>query len=173
MMTAFELRPWRESDAPAVARCADNPRIAATLRDVFPSPYTLEDARSYIRACMEAEGDAQLCRAIVAGGEAVGSVGLFVGGDVYRRSAELGYWLAEEYWGQGIMTRAVGQICREGFERFDIVRIYAEPFADNTGSRRVLEHNGFVLEGVKRDSVYKNGRLQDSCLYALLKNRPA
>lgn len=167
----FNLRPWRESDAASLARFADNPHIASTLRDVFPCPYTVEDAQAYIRACLEGDDGGQLCFAIEIEGQAAGSVGLFIGGDVYRRSAELGYWLAEPYWGQGIMTRAVGQICRDGFKRFDIVRIYAEPFADNTGSRRVLEHNGFTLEGVKRDSVFKNGRLQDSCLYALLRDR--
>lgn len=152
-----------------VARFADNPKIAACLRDAFPSPYTLADARAYVTGCIQAGEQTQLCRAIVADGRAVGSIGLFVQGDVYRKSAELGYWLAEKYWGRGIMTKAVTLLCREGFERFAVERIYAEPFAFNLGSRRVLEKAGFTLEGIKRKSVYKNGIIEDSCIYALLR----
>ena len=114
------------------------------------------------------EGKGQLCRAIVTGGEAVGSMGIFVGGGVYRRSAELGYWLGEDFWGRGVMSAAIPQLCREALERFDLARIYAQPLAHNTGSRRALEKSGFVLEGVLRQSVTKNGVLSDSCVYALL-----
>lgn len=168
----FTLRPWEEQDIAAVAKYADNAAIARWLRDVFPHPYTLADAEFYVRDCMEKEGQSQLCRAIVCGGEAVGSIGVFQGADVYRRSAELGYWLAEPYWGLGIMTRAVRLLAAEAFDALDIVRLYAEPFAENTGSRRVLEKAGFALEGVLRRSVYKAGRLGDSCLYSLLKEDP-
>lgn len=168
MNSTFSLRPWGPELAASTARYADCREVACWLRDVFPSPYTLADAEGYIRLCMEQEAQ-QLCRAIVIDGEAVGSVGVFPGADVYRRSAELGYWLGKPFWGRGIMTEAVGQICREAFARFDIVRIYAEPYAENAGSRRVLEKNGFVLEGILRQSVCKNGQMLDSCLYARLR----
>jgi ribosomal-protein-alanine N-acetyltransferase len=98
----------------------------------------------------------------------VGSIGVFVKDDVYRKSAEIGYWLGEPYWGRGIMTDAIRQMCRMAFERFDIVRIFAEPFAYNAGSMRALEKAGFTLEGVHRMSVFKNGQFYDSCTYALL-----
>ena len=102
-------------------------------------------------------------------GHAVGSIALCRGSDVYCMTAELGYWLAEDFWGKGIMTRAVQQICEEGAERWeDLLRICAEPFAHNTASRRVLEKAGFTLEGVLRKSVCKRGRVCDSCMYALL-----
>lgn len=102
-------------------------------------------------------------------GEAAGSIGLFLGSDVYRRSAELGYWLGEPFWGRGIMTAAVETMCREGFAAWDIVRIHAEAFARNAASRRVLEKAGFALEGTLRRSVYKNGEMLDSCIYALVR----
>ena len=102
-------------------------------------------------------------------GQAVGSVALTRGTDVCRRSAELGYWLGRAFWGRGIMTKAVEEMCRTGFEAWDIVRIYAEPFAHNAGSRRVLEKAGFALEGVMRCGIWKNGRLRDYCMYALLR----
>jgi ribosomal-protein-alanine N-acetyltransferase len=128
-----------------------------------------QDAADFIGHCIKGEGQGQICRAVCADEEPVGSIAVFLGQDVYRRSAELGYWLAEPFWGKGIMSQAVAQICREAFERFDIVRIYAEPYAHNQGSRRVLEKAGFALEGILRQSVYKNGQMHDSCIYALVK----
>lgn len=149
------LRKWRMEDAPDVARYADNENVARNLRDVFPHPYSLRDAETYLADCIAAGDEGRLCRALEADGRAVGSIGVFVGADVYSKSAELGYWLAEEYWGRGMMTQAVREICAEAFRRFGLARIYAEPFARNTGSRRVLEKAGFVLEG--RDA---QGRIQ-------------
>ena len=164
------LSPWREEMIPAVYAHAQDPRIAANLRDVFPSPYHYEDAEAFVQDCVAREGQGQLCRAILVEGETVGSIGVFVQSDVYRRSAELGYWLAEPHWGKGIMTGAVRRICAEGFARWDIVRIFAEPYAYNTPSRRVLEKAGFTLEGVMRRGVYKDGQVQDYCMYALLRD---
>ena len=158
------LSPWREEMIPAVYAHARDPRIAASLRDVFPSPYRYEDAEVFVRDCMSREGQGQLCRAILVEGETVGSIGVFVQSGVYRRSAELGYWLAVPGWGKGIMAEAV-----KAFRAFDIVRIYAEPFARNTGSCRVLEKAGFTLEGTLRRSVYKGGEILDSRVYALLR----
>lgn len=164
----FQLLPWEEAHIPHIVRWADDPRIAGNLRDAFPSPYTEEAAAWFVRDCVEREAQ-QLCRAIVVDGEAVGCVSVQPQGDVYRRSGELGYWLARPFWGKGVMTAAVGRICAEAFRRFDLLRIYAEPFARNAGSRRVLEKNGFQLEGVLRRSVVKNGAVEDACMYALLR----
>jgi len=165
------LRKWTPEDAADVAHYANNAKIAANLRNVFPHPYTLEDAQGYVNSCAADTEERQICRAIVVEGRAAGSVGIFCGTDVYEKSAELGYWLAEEYWGQGIMTEAVRRLVQEAFEKFDIVRIYAEPFAYNTGSRRVLEKAGFVLEGTMKQGVCKNGKIYDYCMYALTKDR--
>ena len=141
----------------------------ANLRDVFPCPYAPQDAATFVESCIRQEGRGQMCRAIEVDGEAAGSIGLFLGSDVYRRSAELGYWLGEPFWGRGIMTAAVETMCREGFAAWDIVRIHAEAFARNAASRRVLEKAGFALEGTLRRSVYKNGEMLDSCIYALVR----
>lgn len=168
-MISFTLRPWRQSDAPAVAAAANNPRIAANLRNAFPFPYTLADAEWYVNDCAAQGEERQLTRAIIIEGEAAGSIGVFRKDDVYEKSAELGYWLAEAHWGRGVMTEAVRRICREAFDRFDILRIYAEPFADNLGSRRVLEKAGFTCEGTMRSGVFKNGRVHSYCMYALLR----
>ena len=131
-MTSFILRPWRRADIEAVAEAADNPNIAANLRNIFPSPYTLADAKWFVEDCIAQGETRQLMRAIAVNGRAAGSISVSRKDDVYEKSAELGYWLAEDYWGRGIMTEAVRQICREAFDRFDILRIFAEPFADRT-----------------------------------------
>ena len=165
----FSLRPWRESDIPSVYLYANNPKIANNLRDVFPYPYERKDAEEYILGCIQNEGKGQLCRAICLQDCAIGSIGVFLGTDVYRKSAEVGYWLAEPYWGKGIMSGAISKICQEAFEVFDIVRIHAEPFAYNMGSRRALEKAGFSLEAVLKKSVVKNGVIYDSGIYALVK----
>ena len=163
-MTDFTLRPWREADAASIARDADNAKIAANLRDVFPCPYAPQDAATFVESCIRQEGRGQMCRAIEVDGEAAGSIGLFLGSDVYRRSAELGYWLGEPFWRKGIMTKAVQLMCEEAFRRYKLVRIYAEPFSTNLASRGVLEKAGF-----ERRSVYKNGEMLDSCIYALVR----
>jgi ribosomal-protein-alanine N-acetyltransferase len=165
----FEMRKWRPEDAVNVARYANNEKIARNLRDAFPYPYTFQDAERFLKACAAGDETRQLYRAIAVAGEAVGSIGISLGADVYRRSAELGYWLAEDFWGKGIMTEAVKRLCAEAFARFDIVRIFAEPYAHNTGSRKVLEKAGFTLEGIMRNGVTKRGSVIDYCMYALLK----
>lgn len=165
----FILRPWRREDVEDVLRYANSDKIARNLRNIFPYPYIRTDAETFIESCIAADETRQMFRAIEAEGHAVGSIALSRGSDVYCMTAELGYWLAEDYWGRGIMTQAVRQICEEGAELWDdLVRIYAEPFAHNAASRRVLEKAGFTLEGVLRQSVFKRLQLCDSCMYALL-----
>ena len=166
----FILRPWRREDAADVAKYADNEKIARNLRDAFPHPYTLTDAEYFVNSCLEAAQNRQLFRAIEIDGHAVGSISLCLGSDVYSRTAELGYWLGRPFWRQGIMTASVEEMCALGFAVWDIVRIYAEPYAKNAGSRGVLEKAGFTLEGVKRRSVFKNGEFLDSCIYAKLRD---
>ena len=165
----FILRPWRKSDAESMARYANDPLIAKNLRDAFPHPYTVEDARQFIQDCLELDGKECYARAIEVNGEAVGSVTLFFKTDVYCKNAEIRYWLGQPFWRDGIISRAIEQICDEVVEKYDIVRIYAKSFAQNIGSRRALEKAGFQLEGTLQKSIYKNGFFFDSCIYAKLR----
>ena len=98
---------------------------------------------------------------------AVGSIGAFRQGNIHYRTAEIGYYLAEEYWGKGIMTEAVRLLCENVFEKTDIIRIYAEPFAYNIGSRRVLEKAGFQFEGIMKCNAMKNGQILDMARYGI------
>lgn len=215
------LRPWRPEDAPSLAKYADNPRIAASLRDSFPSPYTLEDANRFIAyatwiatgsgfgplpgfpffpspgassgpsGSTSSESSApplpstspgspagSSCRtptdlllAIEVDGQAVGGIAVTLLDDVYHRTAEVGYWLGESFWGRGIMTDAVATIVPVAFERFPIVRLQAGVFANNPASMRVLEKCGFVREAVLHNAITKNGVLLDEVMHVRFRER--
>lgn len=169
MKIEFELRKWDKDYIDDLALHANNFKIASNLRDAFPFPYTKKDAKEFISICMAHEGKGQLCRAIVVKGEAVGCIGIHLGTDVFRKSAEIGYWLSETYWDMGIMSEAVKDMCEIAFKKFDIVRIYAQPFYHNLPSRRVLDNAGFSLEGIMINGAYKNDDIIDYCMYAKIR----
>jgi RimJ/RimL family protein N-acetyltransferase len=108
--------------------------------------------------------------AIEVKGEAVGSIGIFPQTDIHEKNAEMGYWLAEEYWGQRIMTKAIQEIVAYGFRTFDIVRIFARPFSTNLNSQRVLEKAGFTFDAKLKKALFKNGEFMDEIIYAKLKD---
>ena len=157
------LRPWRLEDAASLARHANNPRIPACMRDLFPSPYTPEDASRFI--AMATSPSPGILLAIEVQGEAAGGIGIHPLADVYRGTAEIGYWLGEPFWGKGIVTDAVRALVPVAFDRMDIVRIQAGIFSDNPASMRVLEKCGFVREAVHRKAITKRGVVMDEVLY--------
>ncbi|RPI42891.1 MAG: N-acetyltransferase [Bacteroidetes bacterium] len=163
----FRLRPWKEDDADSLVRHANNPAVARNLRDGFPHPYTLKDARQWLE--MITGNHSNLVLAIEADGEAVGGIGLHSLQDVYRFNAELGYWLSEKYWGRGIISDAVGLIVDHAFTRTRWLRVFATIFEHNLASMRVLEKNGFVREAIHRRAVVKQGKMMDEHLYSILK----
>jgi len=154
-------------DAASMQRHAHNRNIWLNLRDRFPRPYLLEHARAFLTAVTQEAPTTHF--AITVEGEPVGELGLELGSDVHRRTAELGYWLGEPFWGRGIMSEAVEAFTRAAFESFDLDRIFAMPYARNVASARVLEKAGFTLEGRLRSNVIKDGEVLDSLLYARLR----
>ena len=165
----IKIRPWKMEDAPDLARSVNNKKIQDNMRDGMPFPYTLADAEEYLSAMRSADPNTTYVWAITIDDVAIGNVGIFRKGNIYRLTAELGYYIAEEYWGRGIVTEAVKQACRYIFEHTDIVRISADPFSWNAGSCRVLEKAGFVFEGLLRQNAIKNGQFLDVMMYAILK----
>ena len=163
------VRDWRQDDAPALARHADNRRIWANLRDRFPSPYTLEDAESWVRHAARALPATDFC--IGVDGAAAGAIGLVLRDDVDRVSAELGFWLGEPFWGRGIMSDAVAAFVPWAFDRFGLSRIYAQVFAFNPASARVLEKAGFALEATLRRSAVKQDVITDQWQFARIRER--
>jgi [ribosomal protein S5]-alanine N-acetyltransferase len=158
----YKLRNWRESDESSLVKYADNPKIWLNVDDIFPHPYTSQDAKFWVRQTAQSKTDF----AIATGSEAIGGIGLRPQANIYRRSAELGYWLGEPFWGKGIATQAVKTIVQYGFINFDLVRIYAQVFEWNPASMRVLEKNEFKREARLEKHVTKNGKTIDAYLYA-------
>jgi len=169
LTATYILRKWQKSDIKCLQKHANNKKIAENLRNAFPRPYTAADAKAYIKSTLKTDEKMQCCRAIEIDGEAVGSIGIFLKDDVYCKSAEIGYWLAEPYWKNGIMTSAVIEMCDYAFKTYDLVRIFAEVYDYNKGSQRVLLKAGFKLEGTLRKSVFKNYKYYNSYLFALVK----
>lgn len=136
------------------------------LRDAFPHPYGIQDAESYIERVTGT--DAMVAFAITTPQEAIGSIGLMPGKDVHRYTAEIGYWLAEPFWGKGIMTLAVESLTEYAVHDLKMNRIFAEPYTINKASAKVLEKAGFLCEGILRSSVFKDGKVLDQYLYSYI-----
>jgi RimJ/RimL family protein N-acetyltransferase len=159
VLDACTVRSWRAADAESLVRHANNRRIWDNLRDLFPHPYTIRDARDYLQFVKKAP-DVR--------GEAVGGVGFVLRTDVERVSAEIGYWLGEPFWGRGIGTAALAAVTQHAIATHGLTRVYALPFAYNVASCRVLEKAGYVLEGRLRRSAIKNGVVIDQMQYAYI-----
>jgi RimJ/RimL family protein N-acetyltransferase len=164
------LREWSVDDASDLVAAINNKKVLDNLRDGIPYPYTEQDAMEFITATINAEKNSQYAFTITYGGKFIGSIGVFRKANVHRFTAELGYFIAERYWGKGITAEAVRQICAYVFENTDIVRIFAEPFAYNAASCRVLEKAGFQFEGTLRSNAVKNGKIIDMKMYSLIKD---
>lgn len=164
---AVTIRQWKVDDLNNLVLYANNINVWNNLRNYFPSPYTEEDAKHWLEKMATDSPIVNL--AIEADGEAIGGIGLILNADVYVYSAEISYWIGEPYWNKGIATEAIRQMIEYCNYYFDIVRIYAEVFETNKASMRVLEKNGFYLEGVRRKAVYKNGVLMDDYIWVKLR----
>ena len=156
------IRSFRESDTESIARYANNRKIWLNLRDAFPHPYTVQDAKDFIE--MVSTQKIETTFAICIGDDAVGSIGFGLHSDVERKTAEIGYWLAEPFWNRGIMTEALNTITEYAFKTHQLTRIFALPFEWNQPSMRVLEKAGYRLEGRMKKSAIKDNKIIDQLL---------
>jgi RimJ/RimL family protein N-acetyltransferase len=162
------VRSWERRDRDAIVRHANNRNVSINLRDRFPYPYTINDARTWLDIVAGIKPETNF--AIDVAGEAVGGIGFTLQPDVGHRSAEIGYWLGEAFWGRGITTDALRAVTDYAFAKFDICRIFAHVFEWNGASARVLEKAGYTLEGRLRKSVTKNGQTIDQLMYAVIRD---
>jgi len=162
-----QLRPWRIDDLETLVSIANNQNIAKYMADVFPHPYTLEKGKNFIEFA-NSNPTARIF-AITINDKPIGSIGLHLQSDILRKNAEIGYWLAEEYWGKGIVTNAIHQMVKYGFENLDIVRIFARIYGTNIPSQKVVEKCGFKLEGRFEKTIFKNNEFLDELIYAIRK----
>ncbi len=159
----ISLRPWTIEDAPTLAAYFNNIHIWNKLRDYIPHPYLLKDAEEFITTQLELAPTQNF--AILNEEEIVGGIGIILQDDVYKMNAELGYWVAEPFWGAGIASIAVGLMTQYTLDTFAINRIVAEVFEPNKASMRVLEKNGYYLECVRRKGILKNECLSDDFVW--------
>jgi len=157
------LRPWQREDAKALAAIANDRNIWNNVRDYLPHPYTVTDAVKWIANCKTQ--DPALNFAVLYKGEVAGSVGCVPQSDVYRKGIEIGYFVGEQYKGRGIATQAVHDLVDYIATHFDVVRVYAEVFAYNKASMKVLHKNGFWLESIRRKAVIKNNVITDDYVW--------
>ncbi len=163
-----QIRSYRDGDAESLARNANSRNVSRNMRDSFPYPYRRSDARAWIDFATAQSPRTNF--AIADGSEVIGGIGLVLQSDVNRRSAEIGYWLGEPHWGQGIATAALQAMTDWAFAEFDLVRIYAEVFEWNPASGRVLEKAGYELEARLRKSITKEGQTVDALLYVMIRD---
>ncbi|MCB0716718.1 MAG: GNAT family protein [Chitinophagaceae bacterium] len=163
----FTLRPWAKTDIDALVEYGNNYNIARNMRNIFPHPYTNQDAVKFLERTIPLRPVNIF--AIDINGKASGGIGVFPQDDIMCKNAELGYWLAEPFWGKGIITKAIGQVVAYGFKTFDIDRIYAIPFGTNIASQKALEKAGFRLEARFDKTIFKNGVYYDELVYAIRK----
>lgn len=167
ILTNAILRPWKEEDAFSLAKHANNKKIADNMRDGFPYPYSFEDAQRWLNMAMKEARHVLL--AIEVKGEAAGGMGIIFKENVYRLSAEIGYWLGEAHWGKGIAGEAIAKLSEHVFANTDIVRLYAEIFSPNSSSMKAISKAGFHLESINKKAVFKNGKFLDQHVYCKLK----
>ncbi len=165
----ISIRKWKIEDAEQLKNAINNEKILDNLRDGIPYPYTLENAKEFITQTLNAPVNSQYSWAISVDDKVIGSVGVFRKDNIHCYTAEIGYYISEEYWGKGIMTQVIKDVCKYIFENTDIVRIFAEPFSYNVASCRVLEKAGFQLEGILRNNAIKNNNLLDMKMYSIIK----
>ncbi|KAJ7363039.1 acyl-CoA N-acyltransferase [Mycena albidolilacea] len=162
------IRPYHVLDAPSIAREANNPLIAQWMRNLFPHPYTLLDAESWIPIATK-RLPLRNFAITRPDGTYVGGIGLKPLADVELRRMEIGYWMGEAHWGAGIMTEAVIAFSRWSFETIpELLRLEAGVFGGNEGSMVVLR-KAITFEGLRHNVVFKNGKVLDIHMFALLR----
>ena len=161
----LELKSWKAEDARKLAEVfnGSDRRFTSNRR---PTPYPVEAAREWLESVQEREGKDGLFYAVLADGAYVGFITVEQAGDVHCRDSEIGYLIKKEYEGRGITSWAVAEISRMAFEQLPVTRLTGYCFSANAASCRVLEKNGYVLEGVMKQALYKNGVVDDECIYA-------
>lgn len=164
----IELSAWKEEDISFLIQYANNFRVWETLRNSFPHPYTKKDAEEWVNSNLHNNPISNF--AIKADGKTVGGAGVILKSDIYIKNAEIGYWIAEPFWGKGIATAVISQLVTYIFSNLDIIRIYAEVFSNNPASMKALAKNGFQQEAILQKSIFKNNQLLDT--YIWVKFRP-
>lgn len=162
------LRAWRRDDVAALAEEANSRAVWRNMIHTFPHPYTLEDAEQWVARCIDQDPQQDLV--IASDDRLIGVCGIQLGEGVSTFTGSVGYWLGERHWGRGIASAAFAAFLGYVWDTFPVRRLQAEVFSWNPASARVLEKNGFTLEGTRRRAIHKDGELIDEWFYSLLRD---
>jgi len=160
-----KLREFLVRDTQAMIDHLNDVRVTQYITSAIPQPYSQQDAMGWIEL---AQGD-PLIQAIEHDGIIIGCISASVGAFEYNRSAEIGYWLGYSFWNQGLATQAIEQFVERIFKHTDIERIFCSVVSENGASIRVLEKNGFSLDGILVSASFKNGQFFNESLLSKLR----
>ena len=166
----FHLSPIRPADKEAYLKHFADPVIGRMLLAV-PVPYTEENADRWIAHRLSNAREREIQFGIrQADGFLIGGIGLVEGRSSAIYCSEIGYWLAAEYRGQGIMPKAVRVFADYAFRELQLHKLTATTYPFNPSSSRVLEKAGFTLEGRLREHVRSRDGTEyyDSLVYGLV-----
>lgn len=165
----IRLRKPRLADAPLLEKQVQRPEVVRWTTRI-PHPYPAGEALRFLRSAARRWAQGRAFVYVLEPADTPGACGIVSLNQVWweHRCAELGFWLGPDYWGRGWMTEAVGLLLGVAFRQLGLFRLYASCYADNHAARRVLEKNGFQLEGCLRQAVFKHGARRDYLLFGLL-----
>ena len=164
----MELRSYDPEYAGTFAQIRNNPAILNNGYDKTPDPFTKQDAIDFINIQVGKKPPQRFL--IFYNNELAGEIGITIQDDVHRLCAEIGYFIAEPFWGKGLATEAIKKMTEYTFATFEIVRIVAGVFDFNKASMKALEKNGYHLESIRKKSVIKNGQIIDDYIWVKLKD---
>ena len=164
----YTLRPYEDRDVATIPRYANNRKIWKNLTDIFPHPYTEQNAREWVAYTKTHPQEINFAMAAPDG--VIGGIGVVPGTGVFCKSGSIGYWLGEPFWGKGLMTQAARAVTAHVFAQTDLTRLSARVYETNPASMRVLEKVGYTFEGRLRKAIFKDGALLDEMVYSILRN---
>jgi len=159
------LRKFKEEDKVQLSHILNEPEVIKYLSSKIPKPYTLQDAQWWISTGSKIS----IVKAIELNGTLIGCIGANRGEFEFQRSAEIGYWIAKDYWRQGVATHAINELIPLIFTTTDIVRLFASVFSENTASIRTLNKCGLKLEAIHKKAIYKDGKFYNNHIFSILK----
>ncbi|KAF2827258.1 acyl-CoA N-acyltransferase [Ophiobolus disseminans] len=170
------IRALHPNDAASAALNANSPAVAKYMSNAFPHPYTLESAETWIAMNLQLpyQTNFGICKASSPDIQ-IGGIGLTLGADVSSHTAEVGFWVGENYWGKGYTTEALEGFTKWSFESWEgkdgqrLRRLWARVFSGNNASMRCFEKCGYAKEGVFKGHAEKNGEVMDVHLFGLTK----
>ncbi len=164
----MEFRQYSLDYADTLAQIRNNPGVLDNGYDKTPDPFTKQDAIDFIKIQLGNNPPRRFL--IFHNDELAGEIGITLQDDVHRLCAEIGYFIAEPFWGKGLATAAIKKMTAYAFSTFEIVRISAGVFEFNKASMKALEKNGYYLECIRKNSVIKKGKIMADYIWVKLKD---